>query len=63
MLPYAALDFGRSERAVRINGVQTPYVEEDLQAVLTAKQLPDALVVPKVGLAVLLSLFLSQGSS
>ncbi len=51
MLPHpppAALDFGRSERAVRINSVESPYVEEDLQAVLTSKQLPDALVVPKV---------------
>ncbi|GAB4820953.1 hypothetical protein N2152v2_007999 [Parachlorella kessleri] len=44
----ATLDFGRSERAVRINGVATSYIEEDLQAVLTGKQLPDALVVPKI---------------
>lgn len=43
------MGFGRSERAVRINSADSAYVEDDLRAVLTGQQLPDALVVPKVG--------------
>lgn len=42
------LIFGRSERAVRINGVSSDLCEDDLAAVLGGPQLPDALVVPKV---------------
>lgn len=41
------MEFGRSERLVRINPVGSPYIEEDLRAVLTAH--PDGLVIPKVG--------------
>jgi hypothetical protein len=44
----ADLDFGGSEAAVRINPVSSGLAEEDLAAVLSAKRLPDALVVPKV---------------
>lgn len=43
------LDFGRSERLVRINPVGSGLVEEDLRAVLGAR--PDGLVIPKVGSA------------
>lgn len=42
------LDFGASEAAVRINPVSSGLAEEDLKVVLSAKRLPDALVVPKV---------------
>lgn len=45
----ADVDFGRSERAVRVNSVQSGHCQEDLEAVLTGAALPDALVVPKVG--------------
>jgi len=41
------LDFGRSERLVRINPVGSGMAEEDLRAVLPAR--PDGLVIPKVG--------------
>jgi citrate lyase beta subunit len=41
------LDFGRSERLVRINPVGSALIEDDLRAVLPAH--PDGLVVPKVG--------------
>lgn len=44
----ADLDFGGSEAAVRINPVSSGLAEDDLAAVLSAKRLPDALVVPKV---------------
>ena len=40
------LDFGKSEKLVRVNGAQTEYFEEDLKVILPA--LPDGLVVPKV---------------
>lgn len=40
------LDFGRSERLVRINPVGSGMEEEDLDAVLPAR--PDGIVVPKV---------------
>lgn len=43
----ADIQFGASERAVRINSVQSGLAEEDLAAVLTGPSLPDALVVPK----------------
>lgn len=39
--------FGRSERAVRVNGVESGLCEDDLAAVLGGQALPDALVVPK----------------
>lgn len=38
----------RSERAVRVNSVQSGHCEEDLRAVLGSGVVPDALVVPKV---------------
>src|SRR5512133_3390875 len=41
------LDFGRSERLVRINPVGSGLEEDDLRAVLPAR--PDGLVLPKVG--------------
>ena len=41
------LDFGRSERLVRINPVGSGLEEEDLGAVLPAR--PDGIVIPKVG--------------
>lgn len=40
------LDFGRSERLVRVNPVGSGLIEEDLNAVLPAQ--PDGLVLPKV---------------
>lgn len=43
------LDFGRSERLVRINAIGSGLETEDLQAVLPAR--PDGLVIPKVGSA------------
>ena len=33
---------------VRINSIETGLVEDDLKAALTAKELPDSIVVPKV---------------
>jgi citrate lyase beta subunit len=41
------LDFGHSERLVRVNPVGSRWIEEDLQVVLPAH--PDGLVIPKVG--------------
>ena len=41
-----ALDFGKCERIVRINGLDTPYWEEDLRAILPLR--PDAIMPPKV---------------
>ena len=41
------LDFGRSERLVRVNPVGSEYFQADLQAVLPGK--PDGIVIPKVG--------------
>ena len=46
----AQVSFGRSERAVRVNSIQSGLCEDDLRAVLTGEALPDALVVPKVSL-------------
>jgi citrate lyase beta subunit len=43
------LDFGRSEKAVRINPVGSDLVEDDLQTVLPAR--PDSIVIPKVNSA------------
>ncbi len=40
------LDFGRSERLVRVNPVDMELIAEDLQAVLPAR--PDGILVPKV---------------
>lgn len=44
-----SLDFGRSERLVRINAIGSGLETEDLRAVLPAR--PDGLVIPKVGSA------------
>jgi citrate lyase beta subunit len=40
------LDFGRSERLVRINPVESDFEEDDLKAILPAR--PDGIVIPKV---------------
>ena len=40
------LDFGTSERLVRINPVGSPYALDDLRAVLAAR--PDGIVIPKL---------------
>ena len=40
------LDFGKSERLVRINAVNTPYFLPDLRTVVQA--VPDGIVIPKV---------------
>ena len=40
------LDFGRAERCIRINGVDSGFEQEDLAAALDAR--PDTIVVPKV---------------
>ncbi len=39
------LDFGRSERLVRVNPVDSDLIADDLQAVLPAR--PDGILVPK----------------
>jgi len=44
----ATMDFGRSERAVRINSLSSGVAEADLEAVLRGPVLPDAIVIPKV---------------
>jgi citrate lyase beta subunit len=41
------LDFGRSERLVRVNPVGSNLIEDDLRTILTTR--PDGLVLPKVG--------------
>lgn len=42
----AAMSFGKCEIIVRINGLDTPYWQEDLRAVVPMK--PDAIMPPKV---------------
>ncbi len=42
----SSLDFGESERLVRVNGDHTEFFEEDLAAVLPAH--PDGIVIPKI---------------
>ncbi|WP_392469086.1 HpcH/HpaI aldolase/citrate lyase family protein [Arsenicicoccus cauae] len=42
-------EYGRRELTIRINGIGTPWHDEDLRAVAAAG--PDAIVVPKVGSA------------
>ncbi|AKT50453.1 HpcH/HpaI aldolase/citrate lyase family protein [Arsenicicoccus sp. oral taxon 190] len=42
-------DYGRRELTIRINGIGTPWHDEDLRAAAAAG--PDAIVVPKVGSA------------
>jgi citrate lyase beta subunit len=45
----ATVDFGKSERVVRINAVGTGHESDDLHALFSTKtQLPDAIVLPKV---------------
>ena len=51
----ASTHFGRSERAVRINSVESGHCEEDLRALLSGDVLPDALVAPKVERGLILS--------
>jgi citrate lyase beta subunit len=42
----SSLEFGESERLVRVNGIQTEFFEKDLTAVLSAH--PDGIVIPKI---------------
>ncbi|XP_064618421.1 citramalyl-CoA lyase, mitochondrial-like [Liolophura sinensis] len=42
------LDFGQTECAVRINSVNSGFMEEDLRITLMANKLPQALMLPKV---------------
>eukprot|EP00911_Craspedida_sp_UC1_P000518 UC1_evm1s392 len=44
----AELDFHGSERAVRINSLDTEFWQEDMEVILSGSILPDALVVPKM---------------
>ena len=44
----STVDFGRSERLVRINPVSSGLAEADLTEVLSSSTLPDGLVLPKV---------------
>ncbi len=44
----ATVDFGGSERAVRINALMTDAARDDLAALFEGPVLPDCLVVPKV---------------
>ena len=39
------VDYGKSERTVRINGFDTPFFEDDVKEIVAA--LPDAIVLPK----------------
>ena len=41
-----AVDFGKCEIIIRINGLDTPYWEEDLEELIPLK--PDAIMPPKV---------------
>ena len=43
---FPDLDFGRSERLVRINPVGSAYIEDDLSAITPIQ--PDGIVIPKV---------------
>lgn len=45
----ASLHLGKCERIIRINGLDTPYWEEDLEAVMA--QRPDVIMPPKTGRA------------
>ncbi|XP_078693348.1 citramalyl-CoA lyase, mitochondrial-like isoform X2 [Branchiostoma floridae x Branchiostoma belcheri] len=42
------VDFGRTECAVRINSVDSGLADDDLSAILQAKKLPSAILLPKV---------------
>lgn len=43
------VDFGRTERLVRINGFETGDIaKKDLEAVMSSMELPDGIVIPKV---------------
>src|SRR5207249_1568360 len=44
----ADLDFGRSERLVRVNPAASGLQEDDLRALAAAPRRPDGLVLPKV---------------
>jgi citrate lyase subunit beta-like protein len=44
----ANVDFGRTERLVRINGFETDLARRDLDAVICSPVLPDGIVIPKV---------------
>jgi hypothetical protein len=44
----AAVDFGRSERVVRVNPVGSGLEHDDFAALAAARTLPDALMLPKV---------------
>src|SRR5262245_36272642 len=42
------LAFGRRERVVRVNGLESPWGADDLAALRGADTFPDAIVVPKI---------------
>jgi len=42
------LNFGRSERLVRVNPVDSPFYKDDITLVLSSSVLPDGIVIPKV---------------
>ncbi|KAG8180903.1 hypothetical protein JTE90_020134 [Oedothorax gibbosus] len=43
-----SFDFGKKEFAVRINSIDSNLAEEDLRAVLSSKNVPETLMIPKV---------------
>eukprot|EP00039_Didymoeca_costata_P011257 m.157339 g.157339 ORF g.157339 m.157339 type:complete len:356 (-) comp15114_c0_seq1:566-1633(-) len=42
------VEFGNSERAVRINQLQSEVAKQDIEALMSAPKLPDCIVIPKV---------------
>ena len=52
LLDEANVDFGKSECSVRVNCIESGMCEEDLRTVLGGINLPDALHLPKVLIAV-----------
>lgn len=43
-----SFDFGKTEFAVRINSIDSELAEEDLKAVLSCKNIPETLMIPKI---------------
>jgi len=43
-----SVDFGRTERCVRVNSVQSELADEDLRMICEARQLPATILLPKV---------------
>ncbi|XP_065843167.1 citramalyl-CoA lyase, mitochondrial-like [Oscarella lobularis] len=57
------MQFGRSERVVRINSMDSGLAEDDLVEILRAVNLPDAILLPKVETAEIVARFQSKVES